>query len=225
MGHFNAGFSAQDFTASLVHQASDDFRFKPATRVENACATGSAAIHQGVKSILAGQAKLVLVVGVEQMSKTPSDEVGRNLLRASYLQEESGVEGGFAGLFGHDRRSIFPETRRSVGCPGSDRGEKSQERCEQPFGSDPQGPRLRLLSQRKRQESVCRWAAQANRLLAGLRRRCRHCLDGYHHGARHASGRCISRTISRAGFFADVETRHLEVRRLRACLAAGSSPL
>ena len=100
LGHFNAGFSAQDFTASLVHQASDDLRFKPATRVENACATGSAAIHQGVKSILAGQAKLVLVVGVEQMSRTPSDEVGRNLLRASYLQEESGVEGGFAGLFG-----------------------------------------------------------------------------------------------------------------------------
>jgi acetyl-CoA C-acetyltransferase len=100
LGHFNAGFSAQDFTASLVHQTSPDFRFKPATRVENACATGSAAIHQGIKSIMAGQGKLVLVVGVEQMSRTPSDEVGRNLLRASYLQEESGVDGGFAGLFG-----------------------------------------------------------------------------------------------------------------------------
>jgi acetyl-CoA C-acetyltransferase len=83
-----------------VHQTSPDFRFKPATRVENACATGSAAIHQGIKSIAAGQAKLVLVVGAEQMSRTPPDEVGRNLLRASYLQEESGVEGGFAGLFG-----------------------------------------------------------------------------------------------------------------------------
>ncbi len=53
LGHFNAGFSAQDFTASLVLQASDDLRFKPATRVENACATGSAAIHQGLKSIAA----------------------------------------------------------------------------------------------------------------------------------------------------------------------------
>src|SRR6187549_2021232 len=46
LGHFNGGFSAQDFTASLVFQASDKFRFKPATRVENACATGSAAVHQ-----------------------------------------------------------------------------------------------------------------------------------------------------------------------------------
>src|SRR5271168_3967230 len=62
LGHFNAGFSAQDFTASLVLQASPDLRFKRATRVENACATGSAAVHQGLKAIDAG-ARLVLVVG------------------------------------------------------------------------------------------------------------------------------------------------------------------
>ena len=55
LGHFNAGFSPQDFTASLVLQADDGFRFKPATRVENACATGSAAVHQGVRAIEAGQ--------------------------------------------------------------------------------------------------------------------------------------------------------------------------
>ena len=53
LGHFNAGFSPQDFTASLVLQASPDLRFKRATRVENACATGSAAVHQGLKSIAA----------------------------------------------------------------------------------------------------------------------------------------------------------------------------
>src|SRR3954469_9521647 len=41
LGHFNAGFSPQDFTASLVLQADPKLRFKPATRVENACATGS----------------------------------------------------------------------------------------------------------------------------------------------------------------------------------------
>ena len=39
LGHFNAGFSPQDFTASLVLQADPKLRFKPATRVENACAT------------------------------------------------------------------------------------------------------------------------------------------------------------------------------------------
>jgi acetyl-CoA C-acetyltransferase len=100
LGHFNAGFSAQDFTASLVLQASPDLRFKRATRVENACATGSAAVHQGLKSIAAGAARIVLVVGVEQMTTTPAPEIGRNLLKASYVREEADIDGGFAGIFG-----------------------------------------------------------------------------------------------------------------------------
>ena len=100
LGHFNAGFSAQDFTASLVLQASPDLRFKRATRVENACATGSAAIHQGLKSIAAKAARVVLVVGVEQMTTTPAAEIGRNLLKASYVREEADIDGGFAGVFG-----------------------------------------------------------------------------------------------------------------------------
>ncbi len=107
LGHFNAGFSKQDFTASLVLQANDALRFKPATRVENACATGSAAIHQGVKSIEAKRARIVLAVGVEQMTPTPGPEVGANLLRASYLREESGIQGGFAGLFGQIATAYF----------------------------------------------------------------------------------------------------------------------
>jgi acetyl-CoA C-acetyltransferase len=100
LGHFNAGFSAQDFTASLVLQASPDLRFKRATRVENACATGSAAVHQGLKAIEANSARIVLVVGVEQMTTTPAAEIGRNLLKASYVREEANIEGGFAGVFG-----------------------------------------------------------------------------------------------------------------------------
>lgn len=100
LGHFNAGFSPQDFTASLVFQASDDFRFKPATRVEDACATGSAAVHQGIKSIEAKRAKFVLVVGVEQMTTTPGPQIGENLLKASYLPEDGDTPAGFAGVFG-----------------------------------------------------------------------------------------------------------------------------
>jgi len=100
LGHFNAGFAAQDFTASLVLQASPDLRFKRATRVENACATGSAAVHQGLKAIAARSARIVLVVGAEQMTTTPAVEIGRNLLKASYVREEADIEGGFAGVFG-----------------------------------------------------------------------------------------------------------------------------
>jgi len=100
LGHFNAGFSAQDFTAALVLQAAPELRFKRATRVENACATGSAAVHQGLKAIAAKSARIVLVVGVEQMTTTPAAEIGKNLLKASYVREEADIEGGFAGIFG-----------------------------------------------------------------------------------------------------------------------------
>jgi len=107
LGHFNAGFSAQDFTASLVLQADPKLRFKPATRVENACATGSAAVHQGLRAIAAGAAKIVLVVGVEQMTRTPGPEIGKNLLKASYLPEDGDTVGGFAGVFGKIASSYF----------------------------------------------------------------------------------------------------------------------
>jgi acetyl-CoA C-acetyltransferase len=100
LGHFNAGFSPQDFTASLVLQASPDLRFKRATRVENACATGSAAVHAGLRAIAAKAARIVLVVGVEQMTTTPAAQIGANLLKASYVREEADMAGGFAGIFG-----------------------------------------------------------------------------------------------------------------------------
>jgi acetyl-CoA C-acetyltransferase len=107
LGHFNGGFSPQEFTASLVLQADDRFRFKPATRVENACATGSAAIHQGLKTIGARKARVVLVVGVEQMTATPAPEIGDILLKASYLPEDRETPAGFAGVFGKIAQNYF----------------------------------------------------------------------------------------------------------------------
>jgi len=109
LGHFNAGFSTQSFTAPLVLQASDAFRFKPATRVENACATGSAAVHMGRQAIAAGTARHVLVVGVEEMTKTPGPEIGKNLLKASYLPEDGETPGGFAGVFGNIAAAYFEQ--------------------------------------------------------------------------------------------------------------------
>ena len=65
LGHFNAGFSPQDFTAALVLQADDALRFKRATRYENACATGSAAVHAALTAIEAKRARLTLGQGVD----------------------------------------------------------------------------------------------------------------------------------------------------------------
>jgi acetyl-CoA C-acetyltransferase len=107
LGNFNEGFSEQGFPSSLVLQFDDHFRFKPATRVENACATGSAAIHQGLKSIGAKKARVVLVVGVEKMTGIPGQEIAKTLLKASYLKEEGDIEGGFAGVFGRIAQQYF----------------------------------------------------------------------------------------------------------------------
>jgi acetyl-CoA C-acetyltransferase len=100
LGHFNAGFSPQDFTASLVLQADDALRFKRATRVENACATGSAAVHFAHRAVRSGDARIVLVVGAEKMTATAGPDIGRNLLKASYLPEDGDTPAGFAGVFG-----------------------------------------------------------------------------------------------------------------------------
>src|SRR4051794_31831465 len=79
LGHFNAGFSPQDFTAALVLQADPQLRFKPATRVENACATGSAAVHQGIRAIEAGAAKNVVGGGGGRVTRTPGPGGRKNL--------------------------------------------------------------------------------------------------------------------------------------------------
>ncbi|MBX5210465.1 acetyl-CoA acetyltransferase [Rhizobium sp. NZLR11] len=107
LGHFNAGFSPQDFTASLVLQADDRLRFTPATRIENACATGSAAVRQGIRAIESRAARTVLVVGAEQMTAVPGPQVQQNLIRASYMKEEADIPAGFAGQFGKIAAGYF----------------------------------------------------------------------------------------------------------------------
>jgi acetyl-CoA C-acetyltransferase len=46
VGHFNNGFQKQDFPASLVLNSVPELRFARATRYENACASGPAAVHE-----------------------------------------------------------------------------------------------------------------------------------------------------------------------------------
>jgi acetyl-CoA C-acetyltransferase len=107
LGAFNNGFGRQDFQASLVSLAVPELRYVPATRVENACATGSAAIHAGINSIRAGNAKRVLVVGAEKMTAISTPDVGDVLLSACYVEEEENVDGGFAGIFARVANSYF----------------------------------------------------------------------------------------------------------------------
>lgn len=107
VGHFNSGFSKQSFPSSLPMQSVPELRFKPAIRCENACASGSAAIHAGRNFIAAGRGRFAFVIGVEKMTATPREEVGGNLLGACYQREEGDTPNGFAGMFGRIAESYF----------------------------------------------------------------------------------------------------------------------
>ncbi len=107
VGNFNGGFVYQDFPASLVLQADDALRFKPATRLENACATGSAAVHAGLGAIKARDARIALVVGVEKMTEVSGEQLGGLLMKASCAKEEREQCGSFAAVFGRIAQLYF----------------------------------------------------------------------------------------------------------------------
>lgn len=99
LGQFNSGMMPLAFPSSLALQVSEQLANVPSTRVENACASGSAAFQQGTKSLLAGTAKTVLVVGAEKMTHAGADVVGAALLGADYDMAGKASSTGFTGLF------------------------------------------------------------------------------------------------------------------------------
>ncbi|MGG6381525.1 acetyl-CoA acetyltransferase [Paenarthrobacter sp. NEAU-H11] len=99
LGQFNSGMMPLAFPSSLALQVSPDLANVAATRVENACASGSAAFQQGTKSLLAGTAKTVLVVGAEKMTHAGAEVVGAGLLGADYDMAGKASTTGFTGLF------------------------------------------------------------------------------------------------------------------------------
>ena len=106
VGAMNNGFTKQDFQGGLVAASDPRLAHVPAQRLENACATGSAAIHAAANFIEAGRGRVALVVGAEKMTGVSGAEVGEALLGASYYKEEAGP-GGFAGIFGRIAENYF----------------------------------------------------------------------------------------------------------------------
>ena len=107
VGTFNNGFQKQDFHGALPAINCEVLKHVPSLRVENACATGSAAIHTALNSIEAKRSKLNLVVGVEKMTDRSTKEAGDILLGASYRKEEDKIDGGFAGVFAQIADTYF----------------------------------------------------------------------------------------------------------------------
>jgi acetyl-CoA C-acetyltransferase len=98
VGVFNNGFSKQGFEAALVGAGMPELAALPATRLENACATGSAALFAAIDRIEAGRARAVLVLGAEKMTDPPAQELNSILLSASHRRTEESA-GSFAGIF------------------------------------------------------------------------------------------------------------------------------
>jgi acetyl-CoA C-acetyltransferase len=105
LGNFNSGLVADGFASSMALGVDERLRFKPATRLKNACASGSAAIFGARDAIRAGWAKTVLVIGAEKMTAQDTAGVTAALSGASYQAEESGVS--FPEVFARFARRYF----------------------------------------------------------------------------------------------------------------------
>ena len=79
---------------------------KPATRTEGACASSALAFREGVFAIASGFYDVVLVGGVEEMSKRTTEEVTEGLAMAS-IPYELEVGFTFPGVFGAISTAYF----------------------------------------------------------------------------------------------------------------------
>src|SRR3546814_13765914 len=73
----------------MVLGAHDAVRFKPATRCENACASGSAALYSALDAVQSGRIKVALVVGAAKMTGLDTAGVTKALSGASYQPHEA----------------------------------------------------------------------------------------------------------------------------------------
>jgi len=110
IGNFMASrFNKQAHLAAMVPSIDPELRFKPSTRVEAACASGGLALTTGIKSVLAGAADVVLVLGVE-VQNTVKAIYGADYLALAGWQKKrkEGHAYFFPGEFS-DRAGVYKE--------------------------------------------------------------------------------------------------------------------
>ena len=93
-------FANQEHIAAVAPEIDPEgLRFKPMTRCENACASGSVALYNAIYAVESGRARIALVVGVEKMSLLDAAGVSHALATCSYWPEEGGKALTFPQLF------------------------------------------------------------------------------------------------------------------------------
>ncbi len=107
IGHSGMGLVPEGFISGYPALAEAGLRHAPATRVENACASGSSALYQGLAAIDAGWADTVLVVGAEKMTSVSGAQVTASLASASYVPEEAALGMTFPSVFAHFAQQYF----------------------------------------------------------------------------------------------------------------------
>ena len=225
LGHFNAGLLGAGFyrlagAAGLARpalQARDARRKRLRDRIgRGASGTEGASRRRS--------ARIVLVVGVEQMTTTPGPEIGKNLLKASYVREEADIEGGFAGIFGKIAGLYFQSWGDQSDALALIAAKNHKNGVGNPYAQLRKDLGYEFCRNDEREESVRRRAAQAHRLLAGLRRRRRARAGRRRDRAAAGQGDRVPRHRARAGLPADVQARHPQVRGLRRGLEARARP-
>ena len=100
VGNYSGGsFNNQEHIAPYGVNILPELRHKPMYRTENACASGTSAVHMAEMAIKSGKAKNVLVVGVEKMNSLDTKNTAIALAKASYWEKEGAHEYTFPGLF------------------------------------------------------------------------------------------------------------------------------
>ncbi|HSG15490.1 MAG TPA: hypothetical protein VLE70_04115 [Anaerolineae bacterium] len=101
---------------------------RPATRIEDACASSGVALRQGIIAVASGLYNVVLVGGVEKMTDLPISEVTDTLATAADIQYEISAGFTFPGFYAAmataymNRYGATPESFMSVGLKNHDNG-------------------------------------------------------------------------------------------------------
>lgn len=92
-------FINQEHVAPLAAEIDPSLRFKPMTRCECACASGSVALYSALYAVEAGRAKHALVIGVEKMNLLPTPQMTHVLACSSHWPTEGSKGMSFPMLF------------------------------------------------------------------------------------------------------------------------------
>ena len=101
---------------------------RPATRIEDACASSGVALREGIIAVASGLYDVVLVGGIEKMTNLPTEKVTDTLATASDILYEVSAGFTFPGFYAAmataymDRYGATPDTFMKVGMKNHDNG-------------------------------------------------------------------------------------------------------